>query len=114
MKYFQKILNVAISVFIFIGIPYFCGWAYVFVTWITAVLVFSYLDEEISQRKIKNSFNFFSNERGGGSVPGVVYVPENFRMCAGGCGEKIYTKQKLEDSEILYCKKCYTIKSKFN
>lgn len=63
MKYFQKILNVAISVFIFIGIPYFCGWGYVFITWIPGVLVFSYLDEEISQRKIKNSFNFFQGKK---------------------------------------------------
>ena len=114
MKYFKKILNVAISVFIFIGIPYFCGWGYVFITWIPAVLVFSYLDEEISERKIKNSFNIFSSEKGGGSVPGVVCVPKDFRMCAGGCGEKLYSNERLQADEILYCKKCYTIKSKFN
>ena len=109
MKYFQKILNVVISVFIFIGIPYFCGWGYVFITWIPSVLVFSYLDEEIGDRKIKNSFNIFSSERDGGSVPGLVYQPETIRMCAC-CGKKLYSDKKLKADEILYCKNCCIIK----
>lgn len=117
MKYFKKILNVAISVFIFIGIPYFFGWGYVFVTWIPSVLVFNYLDEEIDNFKIKNSFNFFQGKNNqikyseGGITCRKVYYLRIKKFCNGGCGKILEYETKIDvdnlsDNEIVFCDKC--------
>lgn len=113
MKYFQKILNVVISVFIFIGIPYLCGWAYVFLTWIPSILVFSYLDEEIDNFKIKNSFNFFQGKNNqvknseGGIVGSKAYYSIIRKRCAGSCGEILEYESKIEEhGERIFCKNC--------
>lgn len=46
MDYFKRLFNLVIGLAIFVGIPYFFGWGWLFLSWLPALFAVLYLDND--------------------------------------------------------------------
>lgn len=44
--FFKKLIIVIIGATIFLGIPYIFGWGFIFLSWLAALIIMMYLEEE--------------------------------------------------------------------